>query len=121
VGTGEHVGTRERRSGRASWSGELGSGERRRRRRSNDVEWIRVALPSWAQARNAQRRLEEKEREVGYGLWAGHGRILESWGRGPWEWDAGGRRTAARSVWAVFRFGVSLKPRPTPITKILRN
>jgi hypothetical protein len=99
--------------------------------RSVDVEWIRVAwvgpvlvlgtpvgtwlLDSGLAELGVGAHRTDKEREVGYGLWAGHSRIM-----GPWEWDAG-RRTAARLAWAVFRFSVSLKPRPTPSTEILRN
>jgi hypothetical protein len=130
LGTGERVGTRERRSG------ELGSGERRLRRRSAGLSMSNgLGLPGLVRYSYSVLRLElgtwlldsgpaelgagahrtDKEREVGYGLWAGHGRIM-----GPWEWDAG-RRNTARLAWAVFRFSVSLKPRPTPSTEILRN
>jgi hypothetical protein len=60
------------------------SGERRRRRRSD-----KVTMP----IRVAQRRETEKEREVGYGLWVGQCVTVESWDRGPWEWnDRFGRR-----------------------------
>jgi hypothetical protein len=107
VGTGEH------------WSRELGSVERRRRQ-SVEVEQIRVGpvfrlelgvwscrLPSWAQ---------RTEREVGYGLWAGHSRMVGV-ERSTLGLDGVSVRCKPKTEDTEHRSSQVLKPKSTPNPK----